>query len=845
MANEFKVRKGLVINGSGSALLDVQGSVGQLSTITDSLSGSLFSVNDISGIPIMEAFSDGRVRIGEFGREAIKVSGSFATTTGSLRGTASQALTASYVTGSVYTITNPALYATTASFLLGAIPTFPFIGAATITGSLTVSSSAGNTLFSSNADTLVITGSALITGSLIITGSVLVSGSITVGGSVINNLTASFAQTASFALNAGGSGFPFIGTANITGSLFISSSNASSSLGLRGSGSGVFTVDGTSGRLFSVDDSLSGSLFSVNTAAGLPVIEAFSDNTVRVGQYSKKALFVSQSVVGINKETALNGVLDISGSAVITGSLIVTGSINTIGDISGSNSRFTGTITAQTLVVQTVSSSITYSSGSNIFGNLATNNQVFTGSMYVTGAFYVTTGSVGIGTAAPVSNLHINETSSSITLSKTVSALSSSVGAIEWRNNYASSNVVWARIDAVTLGSTANPWDYSNITFSTWNGFNSLTERMRITNVGNVGIGTSTVSESVQSAGSISIIPVSSVSSGPLIQFAANGRIRPASSTDRLSIDGNPLYLNNTLNTNVVIGGGNLGIGVVPTANWGTTAIQMNHYGSLSSGDDGARAYITMGFGMYDGGSWTPKYVLGGSAASAYRQRDGAHEFYTAGTGTINAAITFTQAMTITSGGNVGIGTSSPGCRLDLVGGNVALNDNKLLIRFASDLNHSLEYNSTYNGPFLYGYAGAALGYLGTGVIWTVNTSYYNYGNTTTWNITSDRRVKQNINALTNAINKISQLNPVSFDYTEEFASDRNWADKHKLNNVGFIAQEYKNVFPDDVNETKEKVGEQTFTDFKNINISSLTPYLVKALQELNQKFEDYKSTHP
>ena len=108
MANEFKVRKGLVINGSGSALLEAQGSAGQLSTITDSLSGSLFSINDISGIPVLEAFSDATVKIGAFGVEAIKVSGSFATTTGSLQGTASyarNALSSSYSLSSSFSAT--------------------------------------------------------------------------------------------------------------------------------------------------------------------------------------------------------------------------------------------------------------------------------------------------------------------------------------------------------------------------------------------------------------------------------------------------------------------------------------------------------------------------------------------------------------------------------------------------------------------------------------------------------------------------------------------------------------------------------------------------------------------
>jgi hypothetical protein len=51
------------------------------------------------------------------------------------------------------------------------------------------------------------------------------------------------------------------------------------------SGADVIGVDGINGRLFTVTDDLSNSLFSVNTIAGLPVIEAFADNTVNIGKY--------------------------------------------------------------------------------------------------------------------------------------------------------------------------------------------------------------------------------------------------------------------------------------------------------------------------------------------------------------------------------------------------------------------------------------------------------------------------------------------------------------------------------------------------------------------------------
>ena len=64
----------LIIDGSnftsGSLLLEVQGTQGQLFSVTDSLTGDLFSVSDISGVPIMTvnssgvSYFDGNVGIG-------------------------------------------------------------------------------------------------------------------------------------------------------------------------------------------------------------------------------------------------------------------------------------------------------------------------------------------------------------------------------------------------------------------------------------------------------------------------------------------------------------------------------------------------------------------------------------------------------------------------------------------------------------------------------------------------------------------------------------------------------------------------------------------------------------
>ena len=60
---------------SGSLFL-VEGSSGSLFEVTDSLSGSLMSVNDVSGLPILEVFDDDRVVMGTYAQNTLVVTGS-------------------------------------------------------------------------------------------------------------------------------------------------------------------------------------------------------------------------------------------------------------------------------------------------------------------------------------------------------------------------------------------------------------------------------------------------------------------------------------------------------------------------------------------------------------------------------------------------------------------------------------------------------------------------------------------------------------------------------------------------------------------------------------------------
>lgn len=136
MANEFKVRKGLIVHGSGSTILDVRNSVDSIFSVTDSLTGTLLSIGDTSGIPIFTVGSDDSAKLGKFNFEAIRVTGSNAFMTGSMLGTASYALTAAGAAGTAAG-TNGQLQYNSASVFAGTTELF-------ITGGLLAFTSSAN-----------------------------------------------------------------------------------------------------------------------------------------------------------------------------------------------------------------------------------------------------------------------------------------------------------------------------------------------------------------------------------------------------------------------------------------------------------------------------------------------------------------------------------------------------------------------------------------------------------------------------------------------------------------------------------------------------------------------------
>ena len=93
----------------------------------------------------------------------------------------------------------------------------------------------------------------------------------------------------------------------------------------------------------------------------------------------------------------------------------------------------------------------------------------------------------------------------------------------------------------------------------------------------------------------------------------------------------------------------------------------------------------------------------------------------------------------------------------------------------------------------------------------------------------SDRRLKENItDTAVKALDKINRLNMVAFDFIE--------SKKHE--EIGLIAQEVEIIVPRVVSRDPENPD-----GYLHIDYTAFVPYLIKAIQELNQKIEKMEKT--
>lgn len=383
----------------------------------------------------------------------------------------------------------------------------------------------------------------------------------------------------------------------------------------------------------------------------------------------------------------------------------------------------TGQITAQTLSVQQVTSSILVVTGSNKFGSVPSNTQEFTGSLVVTGSgpHYIIGGNLGIGTASPGSKLQISPSQ--------YTSLSSTDGISIWNPSSTSANLILGINGSVANiiqsrdgGSTAYPL--------TLNPFG-----------GNVGIGTTSTGAKLEVAGTI----VSGIYNNTRGQITTNGvfsefystEANPRWSISRDLIAGGQagIGFNDTSGTiaaaGSAIGGSILRTLAFYTSN-GTSLVERVRIDSNGNLGIGTTTPVNRLHVIQDGA--TAGISVSGGTNPQLRATDGTRiaklqalsDRGIVGTESNNDFAIFannSEAIRITTIGDVGIGTTSPstfgGGGLTLgsttTGKNLIINSsnagNNGLIQFIDTAgNSALQIAGTTTQTFLYSYGTRSMG---------------------------------------------------------------------------------------------------------------------------------------
>ena len=489
----------------------------------------------------------------------------------------------------------------------------------------------------------------------------------------------------------------------------------------------------------------------------------------------------------------------------LSGSLNLSGSLTT-----------TGTITATTLVVQTITSSISSITGSTNFGTLSSNTHTFTGSMYVTGAFYVTTGSVGIGTTTPSSIFQVVSTQSLAVIRSTTTTNYAEVQ-IENTTNYLQVGVEGATGNRMggTIAYNSYLGSYANygMTFHT----NNL-NRMTITSSGSVGIGTSSPLSRLDlgvGTGGVSLTiqdgHTKHITSGYVVgsqyYYGADiyGQIVASSTGFNFNVYNSANFIFNSGNLYIKKSDGFQNIIIQPTT---TTAAAGTRF--LSAGND---MYL---FIDNSGGDYGPTGANGASFAYNANIRVVSNR-------ALQIATNDTVRMTITSGGNVGIGTTSPDSALQ-----VSTSTAAAVSKFTNTYNSSgtfclvTQLGSNANNASSYHYIATTGGgdkcyVLGNGNLQNTNNSYGQL---------SDIRLKKEITQATPKLEKLLKVNIVNFKFIN---------DEVETKQIGVIAQELEEIFPSLVEESTDR---ETNELRKSVKYSVFVPILIKAIQELTARVQ-------
>lgn len=217
------------------------------------------------------------------------------------------------------------------------------------------------------------------------------------------------------------------------------------------------------------------------------------------------------------------------------------------------------------------------------------------------------------------------------------------------------------------------------------------------------------------------------------------------------------------------------------------------------------------------------------------------------GTGTalpMGFSLNGTERMRIMTTGNVGVGTSAPQQNLSVNGGmniNQGSTGGANLtggLLFGSSSGEGLSSNRSGAGANQLGIDVYTNGTSRMAVTWgglvgigttspsytlDVNGSFRSTSNASSW---SDIRAKRNIAAIPNALDRITQIRGVTFDWRHDEFPNMKFKETRDM---GVIAQEVEKVFPETVQTAKD--------GYKSVSYPELVAPLIEAVKELYAKF--------
>jgi len=313
---------------------------------------------------------------------------------------------------------------------------------------------------------------------------------------------------------------------------------------------------------------------------------------------------------------------------------------------------------------------------------------------------------------------------------------------------------------------------------------------------GNVGIGTTSPSTALDVVGAATATNFYVGSSGTmqLFDYSGNLHIYSTSGTDILLGGGIGSRQND-----VTIGNGNLNVvGKITADNF--VSIQGVDTGNPTATSEELRL---SGYGIL--GNRSAMYLTNGHSTGTIHFGIGGNGSHSGGT-----------KMVLNSDGELGIGTTGPGSKLDVLGATNTSNSNLLRLRSTSQNPGAPEKVASF-----YYNTNTERGYIAVNQYAVV------------YNTSSDYRLKENVAPISNGIERIKALNPCRFNFIG--ASTDNIVD-------GFIAHEAAEVVPESVTGEKDAVDENNEPTYQGIDQSKIVPLLTAALKEAIEKIEQLEN---